>query len=248
MQHIFRNTVGEPLQHCVFESKAMGWTLRDICFLLAPNVDVELLTEYIPRFIVPIWSNQLGLKSLLQNLLERTNAHIMDNHEVEHMLYFLKLCGLLYCDSNTPRDLKQLIMGQLIPKYSHCIRKADFNLLKEMWLFCIRLSRSKSRQQQNTAYFLFEQIVHLYAPKFIDVVYFEIRASTDLEGFLLSGLTFPPEGRSLGACSIQSATLNTIKQIINFAQPSFSDTTNRFLWNERDKTKWRNTWKSYIEL
>ena len=229
----------------------MNLSLRDVCSLIAPFVNNELYKEYIPLWYKLTVSNPLGLQRILHNALANLNAPIKDD-EADHMAHFLKLCGLLYCDSSTPLDLKHLILCRLIPQFLRCTVNVYSGFLIEMWRFCIRLSLSESRQQQSTAYFLFEQIVHLYAPPtdssdhgVVDVVYFEIRKTTNLDDFLLRGLTFPSLGDSLGF-NVSQAALNIIKRIINFKQPSSSSISNKIGWNGRDATKWSVTLKSYI--
>ena len=220
-------------------------SLHEVCMLFAYYVDDELLERYLPG-IWPVF-NQAGLQRLLYDVL--ADNTLSKGEDAEYRVHFLKLCGLLYCDNNTPLYLKQLIMHRLIPKYSRFTVNANHTFLKEMWLFCNCLSRSESKQQQTTAYALFEKIVHLYAPKYHVNASFEIRMETNLESFLLRGLTFSPIGDNLDfSADIQAATLSITKNIISFNQQFPSSITNRFLWDKYDAIKWRETWKSYIEL
>ena len=249
-------------------------SLKNICSILEHNVDNELLLKYIPSINAPIVSNQSEFQSMLINMLDSYRPilshrrieilliHVFDNlnellnnAEAERIIHFLKLCSLLYCDSAIPLDLKLLIVRRIIPKFPQCTVNVYFTFLKEMWLFCIRLSRSDSKQEQATAYFLFEQMVHLYAPpedssgsNIGGLGSFEIRMESKLERFLIHGLTFPLNRDGFGFNAIQAAALNITKQVISFKQPSSSSITNNFLWNESDEVDWGKVWKSYIEL
>ena len=215
---------------------------------MVPYVDSELLKKYLQNMNEPIISNRVGLQSILHNVLASWKTLFIFD-EVDHMVNFLKLCGLLYCDSKTPLDLKQLIMHRIIPKYSQCVVNADYKFLKEIWQFCILLSRSESRQQQATAYLLFEQMVNLYAPPEIDDSgSYEIRKEANLEGFLLRGLSLSPNEDCLAIGTCQAA-LNITTKIINFKQPSSSIINNSFIWgDESDAIRWRGTWVSFIKL
>ena len=225
----------------------MSLTLRNVCSLIVFYVDHELLTKYFPDLNQSVVSNRIGLQSVLHNVVGSLNTIAKDD-EVEHKIYFLKLCALLFCDNKTSLDLKQLIMRRIIPKISLCIVNADYAFLKEIWLFCIHLSRSDSRQQQAVAYLLLEQMLHLYAPSVSgDPGSFEIRIEFKLEGFLIRGLTFPPSKDGL-ALSVFQAALNITKQIVSFKQPYSSSNANNFLWSEGNEVEWCETWKSYIEL